>query len=759
MASRAKKRPPSARRVPPSASAFAEAPADKSARTTSDFRSLLLLFPLLLIVTVVAYHPVWHGGVLWDDDGHLTSAALRAPGGLGRIWFEMGATQQYYPLVHSAFWVMDRLWGQSTLGYHLVNIALHATSAWLLAIILRRLAVPGAWIAAVIFALHPVHVESVAWMTELKNTLSGVLYLSAALLYLSFDQRRTTRLYAGAIVLFVLALLSKTVTASLPAGLLVVFWWQRGKIDRRRDVMPLVPFFALGLVSGLLTAWVERTYIGAIGSAYALTPVDRVLVAGRALLFYLYKLVWPANLIFIYPRWDVGAAWWHYLFPVAALAITFVLWRIRNWSRAPLAAWLFFALTLSPALGFINIFPFRYSFVADHFQYLASIGIITLIAAGLATWIARRSSRALPLEAAACALIALPLGALTMHQSRDYTNAPTLYRATLAKNPECWMAYNNLAAIALALSPPDLESALRDVQTSLRLNPANEVAHNNYGVILQRQGRHEEALREHQEAIRLQVNYADAISNLGVDLAALGRTDEALGAYREAIRVKPLSAGAHQNLGLAYQDMGRMDDAIAEAREAIRLDPNYVDAYDSLGTALQRSGRFDEAATAYREAVRLQPSHGQAHNNLGSALLKMNRLDEAAAAFEDAIRLLPGAGLPHDNLGRVRLQQGRKAEALVEFQAAVQLQPTYAPAHLHLAESLDDAGQLTEAMAEYRATLALAPDSAEAHNNLGVVLARSGRLPEAITHFEEAVRIDPSFTQARTNLARARGGR
>jgi hypothetical protein len=155
----------------------------------SSIRSLVPLFPILLIVTAIAYHPVWHGGVLWDDDGHLTTAALRAPGGLGRIWFEMGATQQYYPLVHTAFWVMDRLWGQSTLGYHLVNIALHATSAWLVAIILRRLKIPGAWLAAVIFTLHPVHVESVAWMTELKNTLSGVLYLSAALVYLSLIKR------------------------------------------------------------------------------------------------------------------------------------------------------------------------------------------------------------------------------------------------------------------------------------------------------------------------------------------------------------------------------------------------------------------------------------------------------------------------------------------------------------------------------------------------------------------------------------------
>ena len=234
-----------------------------------------MLFAALLATTLLAYQPAWHGGVLWDDDAHITAPALQSTEGLRRIWFDIGATQQYYPLAHSAFWVIHRLSGDNTLGYHLTNIFLHASSALLIALILRRLKVPGAELAAALFALHPVHVESVAWITELKNTLSGVLYLSAALVYLTFDERRRWSRYALALGLFALALLSKTVTASLPAALLIVIWWQRGRIDWRRDVTPLAPFFVLGLASGLTTAWVERTFIGAHGAEFQFTFVER----------------------------------------------------------------------------------------------------------------------------------------------------------------------------------------------------------------------------------------------------------------------------------------------------------------------------------------------------------------------------------------------------------------------------------------------------------------------------------------------------
>ena len=255
----------------------------------------------------------------------------------------------------------------------------------------RRIPAGAEWLAALLFALHPVAVESVAWIAEQKNTLSAVLYFCAVLAYLRFDNRRRGAAYALATGLFLAALLTKTVTASLPAALLVVFWWRRGRLGWRRDVLPLLPWFAAGIAAGWVTARFEYTRIGAQGADFALSVAQRCLLAGRVFWFYLGKLLWPADLIFIYPRWTVDAAQvWQWLFPFGALALLLVLWRGRR--RGPLAAVLFFAGTLFPALGFVNVFPFLFSFVADHFQYLACAGILTLVAVGLATALARTSS-------------------------------------------------------------------------------------------------------------------------------------------------------------------------------------------------------------------------------------------------------------------------------------------------------------------------------------------------------------------------------
>ena len=226
---------------------------------------------LLLCATLAAYSPALNGGLVWDDDGHVTKPALQSLHGLGRIWFEVGATQQYYPMLHSAFWIEHRLWGDSVLGYHLTNVFLHVMAACLVVWIMRRLSLPGAWFAGFLFALHPVCVEAVAWIAEQKSTLSAVFYLGAAIAYLRFDQTRRKTLYFYALGLFVLALLSKTVTATLPAALLLVFWWQRKRVGWKRDVRPLLPWFALGAAAGLFTAWVERRYVAAEGPDFELT--------------------------------------------------------------------------------------------------------------------------------------------------------------------------------------------------------------------------------------------------------------------------------------------------------------------------------------------------------------------------------------------------------------------------------------------------------------------------------------------------------
>ena len=566
-----------------------------------DIGAAALLFGSVLL----AYFPALHGGLIIDDSAHITGARMQSLDGLWRIWFELGATTQYYPVLHSAFWIEHRLWGDAVLGYHLTNALLHAAAALLVVALVRRLSLPGAWLAGFLFALHPVCVETVAWISEQKNTLSAVFYLGAALLYLDFDRTRRKSRYCLALGLFALALMSKSVTATLPAALLVILWWRRGRIEWKRDWLPLLPWLALGAAGGLFTAWVERRYIGAEGAEFALTAVERCLVAGRALWFYAWKMAWPANLTFIYPRWRVdAAAWWQYLFPVAALAAAVGLSIAARRRRGPLAAFLFFAVTLSPALGFLNVYPFMYSFVADHYQYLASLGIIVPAAYGLAMASGRRPGAARALGV----ILALALGACTWRQSAMYRDAETLYRETLARNPACWMAQNNLGKLLMEV-PGRLPEAIGYLEASLRIEPNRAMTHYNLGSALaMTPGRLPDAMSEFESALRLDPEFAEAHDGLGKAFMAAGRSTEGLAEFETAVRLAPDNARIHNNLGTTLARIGRAPEAMSEFRAALRIDPDFALAHVNLGNDLSRAGQLREAISEYEEALRIQPS-------------------------------------------------------------------------------------------------------------------------------------------------------
>jgi tetratricopeptide (TPR) repeat protein len=598
------------------------------------------MYALLVCATLAAYLPALRGGLVWDDMMHVTRADLRSLHGLWRIWFELGATQQYYPLLHSAFWLEHRLWGDAVLGYHLLNVLLHATSACLLVAILRRLAVPGAALAGLLFAVHPVAVEAVAWISEQKSALSGAFYLAAALTYLSFDRSRRRSQYFAALALFLLALMTKSVTATLPAALLVVFWWQRGRLDLRRDVLPLAPWLAAGAAAGLFTAWVEAAprLIGAQGSMYALSLGQRLLLAGRVPWFYAWKALVPVDLMFVYPRWTLDPGdWRQWLFPAATLASAAVLVWLARRRRGPLAAFLFFAGTLFPVLGFLNVYPFRYSFVADHFQYLALLGILVPAAALLSRW---KASAALAAVRAVAALA----------QCSIYRDYETLFRSTLARNP------------------------------------GSAFAHNNLGVLLMSSGREREALPEFEQAVRLAPESADYRVNLGLALAqAPGRLGDAVAEYRTALQFDPKLPAAHLNLGLAYTAMpGRLDDAIAEYRQAIaqyegaaRTEPELWQAHFNLGLAYgQMPGREADAISEYRAALRLKPDSALTHFHLGNTLHKSRRLPEAIEEYRASIALDPAVPEVHYELAYALAQiPGRVPEAVEECRRMLVLKP------------------------------------------------------------------------------------
>ena len=667
-----------------------------------------LFIVALLAAVILVYQPALHGGMLWDDDMHVTRPELRSWHGLYRIWFDVGATLQYYPLLHTAFWIEHKLWGDATLGYHLANILLHATAALMVALVLRRLKIPGACLAAAIFALHPIEAESVAWITEQKNTLSAVFYLGSLLAYLRFDQTRKMSSYGWALGLFVLGILTKTIIATLPGGLLVIFWWQRGRLSWKNDVLPLVPFFLLGAGGGMITAWWELQINKCVGPEFTLTLVERCLIAGRSVWFLSWKLFWPTQLTFIYPRWEINTRiWWQYLFPLGAAALLVALWSIRRRARAPLAAVLFFGGTLFPMLGFFNLYTFRYSFVANHYQYLAGLGIITLVGAGAALLLTRWELWNRPGGYALCLVPLVILAGLTWQQSRVHCDVETLYRTTIAENPACWMAYNNL------------------------------------GNLLHDRGQTDDAIAMLRKAIEIKPDYADACNNLGRALASRGQIDEAIAECRKALKIKPDFASAHNNLGNALAGCGRIDDAIAQYETAIRIDPNDAQPRYNMAIALAGRGQVDEAIAQYRKAIEIKPDYIKAYNNLGAVLAGRGQIDEAIVQYHKVLDINRNDAEAHNNLGAVLSARGRMDEAITQYQKALEIKPDHAEAHNNLANALANCGRLDEAIVHYRKALEAKPDYAKAHGNLGVAQSRREEILKELAARRERLRAHP----------------
>jgi tetratricopeptide (TPR) repeat protein len=430
-------------------------------------------------------------------------------------------------------------------------------------------------------------------------------------------------------------------------------------------VLPLVPWFAVGASAGLFTAWVESTprLIGAQGPQYALTLAQRLLLAGRAPWFYAWKVLWPANLMFTYPRWKIDAGeWWQYLFPLGLAALAVALGLLARKNRGPLAGFLFFAGTLFPALGFLNVYPFRYSYVADHFQYLAMLGIIVPAASGL-TVLAGRIAPGRISAIVLPALLLTTLGAATWRQSGMYRDYETLFRATLARNP------------------------------------GSSFLHSNLGVILMSSGREAEAAAEFGAAVRLTPGDPDYRVNLGLALAQLpGRMADAIAEYRTALRTDPHLPAAHLNLGLAFTSMpGRLEDAIAEYRKAIaeyqtavRSEPDLWEAHFNLGLAYaQMAGREGDAIAEYRTALRMKPDSALAHFHLGNTFHKMGRLAEAIAEYQASLSIDPGVPEVHYELAYALAQiPGRVPEAIVECQKMLLLKPGDEPGRQLLASLL-----------------------------------------------------------------------
>jgi tetratricopeptide (TPR) repeat protein len=631
---------------------------------------------LALAVAVLAvYVPALHGTLLWDDAAHVTRPDLQPLSGLWRIWFELGATQQYYPLLHSAFWFEHRLWGDHVLGYHLVNVGLHILSALCVVGIMRQLRLPGAWLAGWIFALHPVAVESVAWITEQKNTLSTLLGLAATILYLRFDARRLTSVYAMASAMFVAALLSKTTVATIPAALLVCAWWRRGRIDWRRDVLPLAPWLVVGALAGVFTAWVERTYIGAHGAAFSLSWLARCLLAGRIVWFYAATVAWPQHLTFNYPRWGIDPSnWRQYLYPLGLAAVFVAAWAVRRRTRATLAVVLLFVGTLVPVLGFLNVYPFVYSYVADHFAYGAALTLIMPVACGLT--LTFRRWRSLGLSMCAAALLCATLGTLTFHQSAMYADVETLYKTTIARNPQSWLSYENLGVL-LANDPSRIGEALEDFRASVRIAPDRPAGHRNLAMALWQTADLEASAVEYETLLAIDAHDPEDHVRYARVLMGLHAADRAEQQVRQALRLDPNSAEAHYLMGRLLDPTDHVT-AIAEYRTAVRLRPVYPEAHVGLANLLAAApASREEAIAEYERALDTRPDYFEAEYNLGSLLIDVGGRERAAVEhLSHAARLRPDDPHVRTNLAIALLDlPDHTADAVAELREAVRLAP------------------------------------------------------------------------------------
>jgi Flp pilus assembly protein TadD len=473
--------------------------------------------------------------------------------------------------------------------------------------------------------------------------LSGVFFFGAMLVYLKFDRSRNLTSYAAALALFLSGLMSKTVIATLPAAILIIFWWKRGKLSWKRDLVPLIPYFLLGTAAGLFTAWVEQSLIGAEGSDFNYSITERVLIAGRVFWFYLGKLIWPLELIFVYPRWEVSAiVWWQYLYPAAALLLLAVLaWLSRRW-RAPLAALLFYIVTLFPVLGFLNVYPFRYSLVADHFQYLANLGIIVLVAAGISLLLQRTQHWRRPIGYTLCLVFLALLSVLTWSQSAMYRDVETLWRTTIERNPKAWMAHNNL------------------------------------GSVLLQKGQVDEAIVHFRKSVEIKADHADAQANLGSALLQKGELDEAITQYCKALEIKPDDALVHYDLANALTLKGQVDQAIAHYEKALEIKPGYAEVCNNLGIVLFQRGEVDQAITYYQKALDINPQYIEARANMAWALATSPQtpiLKAVAVKLAEQANQMTGGANPKALriLAAAYAQSGKFSEATATAQRSLQL--------------------------------------------------------------------------------------
>lgn len=744
---------------------------------------------LLVVLTAVSYLPAVQGGFIWDDDKYVTeNPLLWDQDGLYRIWFTTDSPSQYFPMVYTSFLIEYAFWELDPFGYHVTNIVIHCANALLLWLLLSLLRLRGAWLAAAIFALHPVQVESVAWITERKNVLTAFFSFLSLLAWLRFiDPGRRGQSawpsYLLSFFLYLVALLSKTTACTLPAALVLLLWMRGIRVDWKRWLQ-IAPYVALGLAAGLLSIWWEKHHQGTDTTVIGLDFLERILIASRAVWFYLGKLVVPIDLAFSYTQWKIDSSdLGQYLWIAACLFAMLAIWAWRKKiGRGPIAALVFYAATLLPLIGFVDLYTFLYTYVADHYQYVACLGPIALFAALLSGAIERPGGRGRVGAFVIYAVLLGALGALTWQQSLVYKDKETLWRDTLKKNPDSYMAHNNLGIFLT--QQQRFEEAVVHLKHTARLRPDDIEPLGNLGVLLSKLGRHNEAIEQLEKALTIQpgrpMHYMTH-NAMGVVYAEMGDPQSAIDCYLKALRINPSYSKAHYNLGCAYMMIENVERAIDHYRQALQFQANYFNACRDLAMALHLRGRTEEAADTMQRALGLNPAFAAGHLRLGEFNEELGKTDTAVQCYARALEIDPGLtearrhlgrldpsaleGLPPEpmgstdpeivewyNQGLSLAKEGRYAEAVPWFRKAVDRNPGFALCWDALGNALASQLETEEAIEAFRKRQELRPDDANVHFKIGILLLKQNKPDEAEEHFRKAVELDPDHALARKQL-------
>jgi tetratricopeptide (TPR) repeat protein len=748
----------------------------------------VLCYVLLALITVAVYLPVIELSFVTFDDTYYLTENPKVQAGLTwesvRWAFTRAHAANWHPLTWLSHMLDCQLYGMKPLGHHVTSLLFHTANTLLLFGLLKRLT--GAFwrsaFVAALFALHPLHVESVAWVAERKDVLSTFFFLLTLLAYARYVEGRSPKSkvqspksedrkpkaegsikskvqspkpgvwYVAALVLFALGLMSKPMLVTVPFVLLLLDYWPLRRLSfpllHRSTTPPLrlllekLPFFALSAASCVVTVIAQQKggAVAALEGASGVSLEARLINTPISYVWYLVKLVWPSDLAVIYPfvrDWPMPQV---VLATAVLIALTGVaLWQGRRWAYLAVG-WLWFLGTLVPVIGLVKVGT---QSIADRYTYIPAIGLFIVFAWGVADLTARWPKRALPLAAGAAAVLAacaLAVGVQLLY----WQNTETLFRHTLAVTRNNYMACNNLGFYYAQRG--DLELAKKYYRSAIDIAPNFPGARNNLGAALVYQKRYEEAVATLAGALSLNPRSAEVESNLGAALYCLERSDEAISHLRKALELDPEHPLAHYNLGSALMQKDRLAEAAEEFRIAARLNPRYAEACNNLALTLAKQGKLDEAAAQFRQALAIQPGLLPAHYGFGELLIDQGKPDAAIEQFSEVIRLQPNHEPARVQLGLARASQGKLEEAVADFSAALRIQPDDAAAQCHLAAALAGLHKTKEAIGHYRDALKALPDFPEALNNLAWILAanpdpqvRNGR--EAVALAERACKL------------------